>query len=207
MKVSGASVFAGILVVVFLFFCEQIFSGREQPISLAQVEAVVQTQILENNNAAPFSEQRGPDIHPDDIIRKCAPSVAPETMRLIAMHESRWKPYAIGINRAPPLVRQPANKEEAIYTAQYYIERGLNLDLGFMQINSQHVQGRGWSVAGLFDVCANVRAAETILIECYQRAKAVHSDDQRALHAALSCYNTGDLSKGLTNGYVAKVLR
>jgi len=50
------------------------------------------------------------------------------------------------------------------------------------------------------------RPHKTVLSHCYSRAVNLYSDEQQALQAALSCYNTGHLERGFKNGYVGKVL-
>src|SRR5699024_1664981 len=58
----------------------------------------------------------------------------------------------------------------------------------------------------VFDPCTNLKAAQTVLSECYGRALKRYSDPQQAVRAALSCYNTGNFDRGFSNGYVGKVL-
>lgn len=145
------------------------------------------------------------------IIRDCAPQVAESTMSAITRHESRWRPYTIAINKASvSLSRQPDNQEEAVGAAKLLLQRGYNFDMGFAQINSANLKNpalkaRGISLENIFDTCTNVRAAEAILVDCYVRARGYYRNEQTALNAALSCYNTGNFSKGITNGYVRKV--
>lgn len=140
------------------------------------------------------------------MLHQCAPTVAPETMRAVVTHESARNPYAIGINsRAWKLVRQPRNEAEAVATAQELIDRGVSVDMGWAQINSQHLRKMNLSVKDIFEPCTNLRVGGYILTDCYQRASS-YSGNQR-LHAALSCYNTGTFTAGLQNGYVAKVYR
>src|SRR5690606_34932781 len=49
------------------------------------------------------------------------------------------------------------------------------------------------------------RAGAFVLTDNYRRA--VRGGEERPLHAALSAYNTGSFTRGLRNGYVAKVMR
>ena len=79
-------------------------------------------------------------------------------------------------------------------------------DLGLGQINSANLSRLGLSIEAAFDPCRNLTAAAQILSEGYAKARPRHADDQAALRAALSLYNTGDETRGLRNGYVAKVL-
>jgi type IV secretion system protein VirB1 len=57
----------------------------------------------------------------------------------------------------------------------------------------------------VFEPCANLRAASRVLEDCYERALQRWDDAGRAVSAALSCYNTGDFTRGTRNGYVSAV--
>jgi type IV secretion system protein VirB1 len=46
-----------------------------------------------------------------------------------------------------------------------------------------------------------------VLTRNYVRASKQYGNQQAALQAALSAYNTGDFQKGITNGYVGFVLK
>ncbi|MDZ4055051.1 MAG: conjugal transfer protein, partial [Phenylobacterium sp.] len=65
----------------------------------------------------------------------------------------------------------------------------------------------GLTVEQVFEPCLNLTAAGRILADGYAWARQRRSDDQAGLRAALSIYNTGSPTRGLHNGYVAKVLR
>jgi type IV secretion system protein VirB1 len=143
----------------------------------------------------------------DVLAHQCAPSVAIETIAAVVSHESRRNPFAIGINGSARISRQPVNKEEAIETATKLLGMGLSIDLGLAQINSANLGRLGLTVEQVFEPCANLRAAETVLRGCYDPAAKQHGPGQRALQAALSCYNTGSYARGLSNGYVQSVYR
>jgi type IV secretion system protein VirB1 len=128
------------------------------------------------------------------------------TLSALVRQESGGNPFAIGINGGTArLTRQPRNRNEAIATAEWLRREGHNFDAGLGQINVKNMGWLGLSVAELFDPCANLRAAATVLGDCYQRASRARGGGQAALRAALSCYNTGNFSRGFANGYVAKV--
>jgi len=137
----------------------------------------------------------------------CAPDIHPVTLQALVRHESRANPYAIGMrHRTLRLARQPANLQEAITTAQDLERRGIRFDAGLGQINIRHWPRLHLTAAQVFDPCTNLRATQTLLSDCYARALKRYPAGQAALHAALSCYNTGNFSSGFSNGYVAKVL-
>lgn len=140
------------------------------------------------------------------LAQDCAPWVAPQTLAAIVKTESSFNPYAIGVNGAK-LSRQPANKDEAVVTAQWLIAQGYSVDLGLGQINSFNLRKYSYSVSDAFDVCKNMALSATILERDYQAAKKRGQGDQAALQTALSAYNTGSTKKGFTNGYVSRVLR
>ena len=138
------------------------------------------------------------------LILTCAPAVAPTTMAAIVAVESGGNPYAIGVNRGLR-VRQPGSKDEAVATARSLLARGQNIDLGIGQINSSNLKWLGLSVEDAFDPCKNLSAASRILSGNYERAIAQGSSSP--LGAAISAYNTGSMTRGYANGYVAKVYR
>lgn len=141
-----------------------------------------------------------------DLAARCAPSVHPHTLAAVVRTESRANPLAIGINtKGVRLPRQPATRAEAVATAKWLMARGYNFDAGLAQINSANFDWLGLGVEDLFDPCLNLRASATVLTDCYQRAAKGQGAGQAALRAALSCYNTGNFQRGMTNGYVARV--
>jgi len=143
----------------------------------------------------------------DMLAQQCAPSVAIETIAAVVSHESKRNPFAIGINGGARITRQPLNKAEAVETANKLLSMGLSIDLGLAQINSANLGRLGLTVEQVFEPCVNLRAAETVLRGCYDPAAKRHGPGQLALQAALSCYNTGNYARGLSNGYVQSVYR
>jgi len=137
----------------------------------------------------------------------CAPDIHPVTLHAVVKHESRAQQYAIGVNRRGHLLkRQPRSLEEATVAAQTLIDQGIDFDAGLGQINVRNWAWLKLDATTVFDPCRNLTAAQTVLADCYARALPTHKDPQQALRAALSCYNTGNFSRGFTNGYVGKVL-
>jgi type IV secretion system protein VirB1 len=140
------------------------------------------------------------------LAQQCAPTVAPQTLAAIVKQESGFRPLAIGINGGARLERQPGNVGEAVATAKWLIEKGYNIDLGLGQINVKNVVKMGLSIEDTFDPCKNLAASAQILTENFQGAKRSTQNDQVALRAALSMYNTGSYTRGFENGYVQNVL-
>ena len=139
------------------------------------------------------------------LASTCAPHVHPTTMAAIVKTESSFRPLAININGKAKLSRQPASIEEAVVTARWLIESGYNIDLGLGQINSKNLPKLGLRIEDAFDPCTNLAAAAKILKDNFAVAKTQTGDDQAALRAALSAYNTGSYSRGIHNGYVQRV--
>lgn len=140
------------------------------------------------------------------LAQECAPWVAYETMAAIVKTESAFQPLVIGINGGVRLVRQPESKAEAVITAKWLIGNGYNIDMGLGQINAANLMKTGLTVEDAFDPCKNLAASASILFWNYQAAKRTETNEQAALRAALSAYNTGSFSKGFANGYVQKVV-
>lgn len=140
------------------------------------------------------------------LAQQCAPQVAHQTMAAIVQVESGFRPLAINVNGGSQLERQPKNRAEAVTTAQWLIYNGYSIDLGVGQVNSKNLARKGLTVEAAFDPCANLGAAASILEDFYVSARRQYPDEQSALRAAVSAYNTGSFSRGFGNGYVQKVV-
>jgi type IV secretion system protein VirB1 len=140
------------------------------------------------------------------LAATCAPNVHLRTVSAIVRQESAANPFAININGAKQLDRQPASAAEAVTLARRLLDQGYDIDIGLGQINSGNFVILGYRLEDLFEPCANLQAMARILSDCYRRGVLVLGEGQPALHAALSCYNTGSLRSGITNGYVRKVV-
>jgi len=138
-----------------------------------------------------------------EVLLACAPMVAPQTTSKIIQVESGGNPLAININGAP-LPRVPRDAIDAAALAREYINQGYTVDLGLMQVNSRNLEKLGHSVEDMFSPCKNIDAGGRVLAAFYADARPQYGDDQSALRAALSAYNTGDFSRGITNGYLAR---
>lgn len=137
------------------------------------------------------------------LLQACAPNVAPETMVAVIRVESEGDPFRIGVNSGGAIRRQPSNAADAIATARGLLRRGANFDAGLMQINSANFARLGLTPETVFDPCTNLRAGARVLTDNYGRARdAGHANP---LQAAISEYNTGSRSRGLSNGYVGRV--
>jgi len=140
------------------------------------------------------------------LAHVCAPSVEYQTLAAVVKTESDFRPFAIGVNGNIRLSHQPENKTEAIDTANWLISKGFNIDMGLGQINSSNLETVGLSVNDVFDPCKNLKATAEILSSNYVLAKRKEPNEQAALRASISAYNTGSFLKGFSNGYVQKVM-
>ena len=131
------------------------------------------------------------------ILPECGAGqgVAPERIAAVAMVESDGDPLAISVNGDHPTTLHPASKGVAVATARTLLGQGKSIDLGLTQINSANLTHDGLTVETAFDACASLRAGATHLA----------ADFEAAWRAAHSRYNTGDLQRGIANGYALRV--
>lgn len=140
-----------------------------------------------------------------ELAKACAPDVHPTTLVAVVRHESGFNPLAINVNGKPGYQIRPKTRTEAIEHARKLLAQGASFDAGYGQINNANWQRLGITPENVFEPCTNLKAAQAVLVECYQRANRQH-DGSGALYAALSCYNTGNFTYGFKNGYVNKVV-
>jgi type IV secretion system protein VirB1 len=139
------------------------------------------------------------------ILSACAVAWNADLLAAIVSAESGGNPLALGLNGSVELIRQPRDRAEAAALARWLLARGHNFDAGLAQVNSANVARLGLDVESVFEPCANLRAASVVLEECHERALVAGYRGDASWDAALSCYNTGHLTRGLANGYVAAV--
>lgn len=146
-----------------------------------------------------------------ELVQECAPTVAPQTMAAVVRVESSYNPYAIGVVGGR-LARQPADHLEAVATAKALAADGWNFSMGVAQVNRHNLPKHQITYEQAFDACTNLRVGSKILEECYVRASKRSLAPQVALQAALSCYYSGNFTRGFQPdvagkpSYVQKVL-
>jgi type IV secretion system protein VirB1 len=131
----------------------------------------------------------------DTVAQQCAVGVHPNTMAALVSVESAFNPYAIGVVGGR-LARQPSSKAEAVATARALERDGWNFSVGLGQVNRHNLAPQGLDYAMALEPCANLRAAARILSACFARARHRRHDQQAALRAALSCYYSGNFTRG-----------
>ncbi|MPW20066.1 transglycosylase SLT domain-containing protein [Paraburkholderia sp. CNPSo 3157] len=144
------------------------------------------------------------------LAQQCAPTVHPVTMQAVVRTESGFYPYAIGVVGGH-LERQPRDLNEAVATARALTARGINFSVGIGQVNRFNLARYGLTYDTAFDPCANLQAGSAILRDCYERAAASMGKGTKALRAAISCYYSGNFTRGLLadsrgSSYVQRVV-
>jgi type IV secretion system protein VirB1 len=154
------------------------------------------------------------------LARGCAANVPVSTLEAIARTESALYPYALSINRPHQLARrqgwnggtitlerQPTSLEEAIAWTKWLLGQGISVSIGLLQVNSEHAAHLHLTPDQLFDPCTNLRSGAALLSATYTTTSRIQGEGFAALDSALSYYNTGSPTAGLTNGYVQQVKR
>lgn len=140
-----------------------------------------------------------------ELAKTCAPDIHTTTIAAIVRHESNFNPLAIGVNGKAGRSIFPKTREQAVEEVKKLQAQGASFDAGYGQINNANWNWLGITPENVFDPCTNLKAAQRVLAKCYAGASKTYQG-QNALHAALSCYNTGNYTNGFKNGYVRKVL-
>lgn len=142
------------------------------------------------------------------LVLACAPQVHAATASALVNVESAFNPWAIGVVGGA-LDRQPLHRAEAVATAKALHAAGWNFSVGLGQINVGNFARLGLTIDTAFEPCTNLAAMQTVLTECFDRARAPGTTapaDQAALRQALSCYYSGNFVTGFRHGYVRKVV-
>lgn len=137
-----------------------------------------------------------------ELIQTCSPNVHLPVAQAIIKTESNFNQFAIGVNAKGRAIKQPTSYQEAVNTAKRLISQGLNIDMGYAQINSANLKWLGLSIEQVFDPCSNLKAMQTVYLTCYDRAGTTGLGTR--MQRAFSCYNTGNFTRGFKNGYVNK---
>ncbi len=137
-----------------------------------------------------------------ELVLTCAPLIAPDTALALVRTESGGNPWAIGVV-GNALTRQPRDNAEAITTADSLSAQGWDFSVGLGQINRRNFRRLGLTTATALDPCTNLRAMQTLLLDCFARAGSAAQGspdrdgaDQLRLRRALSCYYSGNFRHG-----------
>ena len=127
------------------------------------------------------------------LAMQCAPSIHPATLTPIVKTESSFNPWAIGVVGGA-LPRQPQSLDKAVLTVKKLVGEGANFSIGLGQINRQHFDVSHPET--MFEPCTNLRMTAQLLQDCYTAAAKADPDPQGALRKAISCYYSGNLTRG-----------
>jgi type IV secretion system protein VirB1 len=146
-------------------------------------------------------------VAPDNECLRYASAPIAQAMTLV---ESSFNPFAIGVVGGK-LARQPRNKDEAVATALALKAGGWNYSMGCRQVNQANLAKYGLDHSSVFDPLKNASAGSAIYDECRTRAVAKFGDGDSSTRAALSCYYSGNFTRGQQKegtkaSYVDKVL-
>lgn len=131
------------------------------------------------------------------LALQCSPQVHPDTIFDVAKTESGYNPWAIAeiIPKAERKIvgksvisHMPSSKEEAMQIVKSIERKGRRYSVGLMQITSTNFRPYHTTAERLFDPCNNLKVAEKIMLDCWQRSGK--------LKHALSCYYSGDFATG-----------
>ena len=140
------------------------------------------------------------------FIEQCKnPTVPTSIVRMIVQEESTKNPYAVNVNKDGKSFISfiPKTKDEAITIAQSYINAGFNVDVGYMQLNSDNFKQLNTTLENALEPCKNIYLSSTIFYNFYKDTSKKDNSITR-VQKSLSAYNTGSYELGFKNGYVAK---
>lgn len=139
----------------------------------------------------------------ENLAKRCAPTVAADTLRALVKTESSFNPYAVGVVGNP--IAQPKSFHEAMSAIARLELAGANYSVGLAQINKANFPKYGIDASKALDACTNLKVAAKILGECFTKAQKTGASEEKALHDALSCYYSGNFKTGYKQGYVNSV--
>ena len=128
-------------------------------------------------------------------------------MGAIVSVESGGNPFAVSINypqtlaaqgrNVPEIAVQPRSVAEASRLVQSLASQGFSTSLGLAQISSEHLEEFRLALTQLFDPCTNQRQVG---------GAPAGAAPQQLIARTLSCYNSGNDTLGLRNGYVDAIV-
>lgn len=147
----------------------------------------------------------------ETLAADCAADIHIETLKAVVRTESGYNPFSIGVVNGR-LSRQPHSLEEALQAVKELDEKGFNYSIGLGQINKNNFAAFDEKAENLFEPCRNLQVSGSILKTCYESALTQSKAPQEALQLALSCYYSGNFSKGFQieesgTSYVQQVIK
>lgn len=136
------------------------------------------------------------------LAKACAPGIATEAVVPLVLTESGGDPLQINVNKGPRV--RAGSVAEGAAIVRRYMMAGYTVDVGLAQINSDNFASLGVTVEQAFEPCTNLGLAASVLQQGYSLASR-HYAGLDAISATYSLYNTGSMTRGFRNGYVARV--
>ena len=151
------------------------------------------------------------------LMMTCAPLVHPNTLRALIEVESGGNPYAVSINYPQamsvaglglPSFSQPHSRLEALSLSQRLLRQGYSVSVGLAQINVEHLAQSDRRIEDLFNPCANLAAAQRVLLDCdSNQPQRIGPDASLRLRRTLACYNAGHYASVMGSRYASAVMR
>ncbi|MBY5246582.1 lytic transglycosylase domain-containing protein [Klebsiella quasipneumoniae] len=129
------------------------------------------------------------------LFSSCGAGVPGDTLMSITGVESSGNPFVIA-NVTDGVSYYLASEEEAVAKARLLTKQGKNFSAGLMQVNSKNFPGYSLTPETVFNYCRNIKAGADILKKCYARTSKA-ADPASRLKASLSCYYSGNFTRGL----------
>ncbi|WGM09138.1 lytic transglycosylase domain-containing protein [Arsenophonus nasoniae] len=132
------------------------------------------------------------------LISQCAPDVSPETIKTIIQVESGGNPYVVA-NVTDKTSHRFNSEKEAINFIDKLQHQGKKYSAGLMQIYVENFKHYPLTNKTVFNPCQNIKAGAAILKKCFLQAKKGNIDNQTAIRKAMSCYYSGNFTRGFKN--------
>lgn len=129
------------------------------------------------------------------LFLQCAPDISPVTLNALVGVESAGKPYVVA-NVTDNTSHYFDSKEKATLFLNEMSSKSKRYSAGLMQIYSGNFSAYGLTNETVFDHCTNIKAGAEILKKCYNTASKETNDPQIALRKAMSCYYSGNFTRG-----------
>ena len=139
------------------------------------------------------------------LLERCAPQVSPVTLAALVAQESGGWPWTLDDDSTGESFAL-TTRGAALVLARSLIARGDSVDLGLAQINSRNLRWLGLDVRQALDPCVNLRAAQTVLLSGWMRARRGRRSGGR-LRQTLSLYHSGRLDGRAGRRYSAAIFR
>lgn len=127
------------------------------------------------------------------LAAQCAPNIDPDTLARIVKTESGFNPYAIAVVEPPDSI-QAKSLDEALAVIANLQKRGLNYSIGLGQINKSNFGSL--TAKEVLDPCQNMKLAQKVLLDCFNRAMKETANQQTALLRSFSCYYSNNFIRG-----------